>query len=184
MEQIPNPEINREEAVSRVHRLGAAMEEIRARLRDHARHSVLSNVEEYYPDEVAELRKAVRGSIGLPVHGGLASHEYFIAAEDIYRRGRIDFRARPNDFEGVVRGAGEVPVPQAGSMVMRLCLVLDPLYTLQDETLSKYYADRGRMAELRHPFAKEEFQDQRVYLPIDAMSEKGISLVAQWNPGK
>lgn len=173
----------REYAQSELIELSRALIDITIKMRDLARNSSLSNVDSYLPSEMSELRRAVEATRGLPIQGEQVLHEYFVPAEETYKRGLLRYRRHGSyDFQGVIRGVGEVPTPalKAGEIVNRLCISVDPLYTLHDPDLSRYYAERSWVDQLRHPFAATEYQDTTIFIRVDALSDRGVRLVDQW----
>ena len=181
------PEANEEFKEQQVHEhlgeLADALQIVTLAMRDLARNSTLNNVDLYLPEEMKRLRTATHAAEGLPIQGELHVNSYFMAADGIYRRGVMPFRKyAPYDFQGVFRGIGEVPTPtlREGQSIDRLCIAVDPLYTLRDAALSHYYAERGWHNQLRHPIAQDADQDTRLYIPADSLGEKPIALLDHW----
>jgi hypothetical protein len=169
-----------ESAEMRITRLARVLDELRFAMQNIARGSILEHVEGYFPDEIAKLHVAAEACKGLPVTGTIETSEYFLPQPEVFQKALLPIHKNAgNDFEGVFRGAAEVPTPRLnGRVVGRLCIAVDPLVALGDPGLSAEYAVKGWTARLRHPFAESDNQDARIYIAVDSIGPDSVGTLA------
>ena len=182
---LPNtPGYERSRAQELVSELSLALDAVAFTMTDLHRSAVFTDVDKFVPEEMLEkLYSAVDAARGYPVEGELRINKYLVTNDGTTEIGTLPYRRHGNyDFQGVLDGIGRVSLEGAapGSTFEQLCLIVNPLYLLGDPELSANYAQKGWIAQLRHPFASEERQDKPLYLPVNMISEKGLQLVDRW----
>jgi hypothetical protein len=166
--------------------LNSAIEEFRFCVRDVAWNSIVSNAEEYFPEEVHRLKQAVAATRGLPIEGRTTATSYYAQTSDGYKRGPLGLHhgTLGHYFEGVVQSVGEIPTPTMRENQMRLCIGIGSLSFLLgdmfDPEMDAYYKLLGRESQLRHPFAHEQHRDEVIFLPVDSADEREIKLLQHW----
>lgn len=184
--QYSVPEITREQAERLVLELSDAAEEVRHVLINHARHSVLDNPTDYYPDETSRLKRAVNMTRGLPIEGRTDSTAYFFEQGGVFKKAAIGLPAAsmPHYFRGVIHDLDEVHLPELNGYTKQLCLAIAPLDRLMgwrfDSQMDSYYKRLGRVNMLRHPFDKEDHQGEVLYISVTSTTNRGIYLLDEW----
>ncbi len=174
---------DRQKAEELVVAMSGILNYVTLNMRYLARSSSIDDANLHFPEEMPLLRETVEAAEGLPIQGELYINSYYVAAEEVYKRDVMPPRKNsPYDFQGVIRAVGEEPTPTIweGKSMNKLCIAVDPLSTLRDANLYKYYDARGWHAQFAHPFAREEYRDTRIYIPVDCLGERRVRLLDYW----
>lgn len=159
-----------------VEELGVALEDLRSEMRLLAASSTIDHPENYLGDQILQAQALVARAKWQMVEGGIRTNEYFVEmyGEVVARRGRLEYHKNStNDFVGLVSGLRNIPTQTfRGDIIHRLCLGLYPLYISADSQVTSYYARRGLLDTVRHPFGQTEYAASEVWVAVDSLDHE------------
>jgi hypothetical protein len=167
--EIPAPERG-SEALD-ITELQISMRQVIEFMRDVSRSTGAPGAHDFVPEEMLSRFKidAERANGALIEAGSEISSYYFMADElgGAFGRGRFQPHLHSTTpFYGVQRGVEELTVKDDMGTHRYLCLALDPLYSTFDSSVTSYFANRGRVNFLAHPFGLTEHTHQRLWVPV------------------
>ena len=159
-----------EELAPDFHELQQVLREVIEVMRDVSRNSGAPEAHKFVSEELLDrLQHAAERSNGALIEAGSeVSGYYFMADEqqERFERGKFPLRLHSlTPFYGIQRGVQEITVNE-GRDKSYLCLAVDPLYTTFDRDVTSYFANRGRVNHLIHPFGLPEHVRQRLWVPV------------------